>query len=85
MSEKAILTNMIAFHVCMMSPIIDAAKGDVKDAKGGMKISLAMIGCIVGMVVGFGPSMTTAMKAENLALMWTIFGAVLTGADKALG
>jgi hypothetical protein len=84
MSEKAILTNMIAFHVCMMGPIWDAAKGDVKDTKSGMKFSLAMIGCIVGMVVGFGPGMASAAKAENIALMWTIFGAALVGADKLL-
>jgi hypothetical protein len=84
MTENQVLTNLIAMHVCMISPIWDAASGQVKDTKGGLKIALAMTACIAGMVVGYTPVLTNAARADKLVLIWTIFGAVIAGGDKLL-
>jgi hypothetical protein len=86
MSEKAIITNLVGFAVCMISPIWDAAAGNVKDTKSAIKVSLNVIGCIAGLAFGFGGGMAkTASGAENLGLMWAIISGVFAVGDKLLG
>jgi transglutaminase-like putative cysteine protease len=86
MSEKAIVTNLVGFAVCMISPIWDAAAGNVKDTKSAVKVSLNVIGCVAGCAFGFGGGMArTAKGAENLALMWSIISGAFTVGDKMLG
>jgi hypothetical protein len=79
MSEKAVVTNLVAMHVCMISPVVDAFRGKGNTPRGGLKIGIAMVGCIVGFGVG-----NVAILSENVGLFWAIFQAVFVIGDKIL-
>lgn len=78
LSEKAIITNLVSFAACMVAPTWDAAFNKPSGNKAAIKLSLQMIGCIVGMTFGF------AGAGESMMLIWAITGLFLAGADKAL-
>ena len=84
MSEKVILTNLIGFAVCMISPTWDATQNP-QGAKAGLKIGLAITGCIIGMTFGFAGAGASPLIAENLGLIWAILSGVFAFGDKLLG
>ena len=83
MTEKAIITNLIGFAVCMISPTVDAVRKP-EGTKAGLKIGLAITGCIVGMGFGFAGG-AYPLIAENLGLFWAIFSGAFAAGDKILG
>ena len=81
LTENQVVTNLIGMHVCMISPIWDAFKGKGNTQKGGLKIGLAMLGCIIGMNCGLGGAFKSA---DSIAMFWAIFSAVFAVGDKLL-